>query len=139
MASVEHPFLEISSFGHSRSVIGKPMTYDVEIKNTGDATYSGLVIVVEKTHYVVRSAAEVPILKPFSRVSVRVDVDVRSGATVDDVVREMPVRLQDQTGQVLCRLVRVYNSMWWFSKTITGMSTGFPCNILVFGMAGMRT
>jgi hypothetical protein len=116
------------------------MTYDVEVKNTGDMTYSGLVIWVEKTHYVVvRSAAEVPILKPFSRVCVAVHVDVRSGATVDDVVKEMPVSLKDRTGQVLCRVVRVYNSMWWFSKTITEMSTGFPCNILVFGMAGMRT
>jgi hypothetical protein len=139
MGIVQHRDLEIVSLSHAPSAIGKMIICHLEIKNTGNVPYCDLVAVFEATGYICRSTAKVPTIKPFSRVTLRIEVDVKASATVDDLENRMPVRLQDGTGSVLCRKNFVDDSMYWYRKTITDMSTGFPCNILIFGMAGMHT
>lgn len=79
----------------------------------------------------------------YGSINVTVDVDVMTGATVDDLVPREALELVEHgpsgTPRVLTMNTFRRDTMWWYKDTLTDMAKGFDdlgCNVLVFGIAG---
>lgn len=130
--------LKISSMSQGPSAIGENVTCTITLSNLGNSTFRNLILVLEEDQYTLAFSTKVDLLLPFSVLKVKIELQPRSGRTVDHLCESSKLKVQDAaTGNVLCRKNFTTSSMWWYRDTITKLGEGGDWNILHFGIAGV--